>query len=51
MWPNIIAYVIFGNKKQTSQKYYRTLILLTMLGHMQKSATFQQKWKKMQNVS
>ena len=27
---------IFGNKKQTSQKYYSTLIFLLMLGHMQK---------------
>ena len=46
MWPNIIAYVIFGNKKQTSQKYYRTLILLTMLGHMQKVSHFSAQMKK-----
>ena len=38
--------LIFGNKKQTSQKYYRTLIFLTMLGHMQKVSHFLAQMKK-----
>ena len=33
----------FENKKQTSQKYYRTLIFLLMLGHMQKVSTNEKK--------
>ena len=32
--------LIFGNKKQTIQKYYRTLIFFIMLGHMQKVSHF-----------
>ena len=30
--PTLLHMLIFGNKKQTSQKYYRTLIFLIMLG-------------------
>ena len=36
----LLHMLIFGNKKQTSQKYYRTLIYLTMLGNMQKVSHF-----------
>jgi len=33
--------LIFGNKKQTSQKYYRTLIFfIIMLGYMQRVSRF-----------
>jgi len=38
--------LILGNKKQTSQKKYRTLIFLTMLGHMQKISHFWAQMKK-----
>ena len=38
--PTLLHVLIFGNKKQTSQKYYRTLTFLIMLGHMQKVSHF-----------
>jgi len=38
--------LVFGNKKQTSQKYYRTLIFLIMLGYMQKASHFSAQMKK-----
>ena len=39
-WLTFLHMIIFGNKKQTSQTYYRTLIFLIMLGHMQKVSHF-----------
>ena len=41
--PTLLHMLTFGNKKQTSQKYYRTLIFLLMLGHMQKVSTNEKK--------
>ena len=38
--------LILGNQKQTSQKKYKTLIFLIMLGHMQKISHFCAQMKK-----
>ena len=43
--------LILGNQKQASQKNYRTLIFLVMLGHMQKVSHFWTQMKKTPKMS